>query len=483
MCEVIMKDQSKVQPPFSIVLATLLYVSEFIITTVVCTKFDRNGHVFWMSYSVIFLLLPAVLSQLTLTFIHRDLGRDRPLVFFLHLVLLGPVHRCIEALWLYYRVGEREEPYFTICRKIHLEKGHKMHKEWEESQSESKLTTHRDAFKRTTVIQAFLGSTPQLTLQLYVTIQQSYVMPLRLILMIINLISITYGALVCSVLAIQIRYEDYKLQWRPTAYLCMIMWRFLEISTRIIILVLFSTALSHWVVLVAMVNLLIFFFLPWVEFWTKRGSMNHNVDKDLTQLGTIVVLCVFTLLYACINVFCWSALQLDLYNEDLIRRKQTWYLLTTYYLGRFIENIILIGIWFLFKSDFVFFSATLLCIQLVICYSLAVFFMLLFFQYCHPCRSLFKHNIKDFLSCVCCSRVSRIAAEEGVGHGCLFHPQLPTPSSTAATMVHVTEQPHELQDPQNSHFFEQGKETVLVDMVEGAYRWHSAKFSQHPSSI
>lgn len=80
---------------------------------------------------------------------------------------------------MYFKAGKKEEPYVTISRKIQLKKGQNTPMEWEISQSERKLATHRNAFKRTAVIQAFLGSTPQLTLQLYATIQEKYVMPLR----------------------------------------------------------------------------------------------------------------------------------------------------------------------------------------------------------------------------------------------------------------------------------------------------------------
>lgn len=80
---------------------------------------------------------------------------------------------------VYFKAGKREEPYVTISRKISLKKGQGTPMEWEIGQSERTLATHRNAFKRTAVIQAFLGSTPQLTLQLYATIQEKYFLPVR----------------------------------------------------------------------------------------------------------------------------------------------------------------------------------------------------------------------------------------------------------------------------------------------------------------
>lgn len=429
---------SRAHPPFSVVLSTILYCAEFISAAVMASRYHKTEDSIWMGFTITFMLVPAVLIQLALTFIHRDLGRDRPLVLFLHLLLLGPVIRCLEALVMYFKAGKEEEPYVTISRRISLKKGKGTPVEWEIGQLERNLAAHRNAFKRATVIQAFLGSTPQLTLQLYATIQEKYIIPLRLALMIITLISITYGALVCNILAIQIRYDDYKLRLRPAAYICMIVWRGLEIATRITALVLFSTALTHWVILVGMLNLLFFFFLPWAEFWARKGSLAENVEKNFSKLGTIVVLCMFTLLYACINIFCWSAVQLDLTHRELIEKKQRWDRLALYYIGRFLENFLLITLWYFFKSDFYeYVCAPLLVVQLLVCYSLAIIFMLLFYQFFHPCRRLFKHNVHDCLHCVCCQKQDNsLASRRG------------NPSySNAATMV-LIEDPLDTQNSQ-----------------------------------
>lgn len=87
------ENQTKVHPPVSVVLATLLYCAELVSAAVLISMYHKSGDVSWMGLTIFFMLFPAVLTQLTLTFVHRDVGRDRPLVLLLHLLLLGPIIR------------------------------------------------------------------------------------------------------------------------------------------------------------------------------------------------------------------------------------------------------------------------------------------------------------------------------------------------------------------------------------------------------
>lgn len=81
--------------------------------------------------------------------------------------------RCLEAFCIYGSVGRVEEPYVSITRKKQMpRRGQAEEVERQVGQAEGKLFTHRAAFARTSVIQAFLGSAPQLTLQLYICVLQ-----------------------------------------------------------------------------------------------------------------------------------------------------------------------------------------------------------------------------------------------------------------------------------------------------------------------
>lgn len=381
--------------PISIFVSVSLFTAETTAALYLSSTYRSAGDQIWQGLTLLFALVPSVLVQLTLTFIHRDLSRDRPLILLLHILQLGPIVRCLEAFCIYGSVGRMEEPYVSITRKKQMPRcGQSEEVERQVGQAEGKLFTHRAAFARTSVIQAFLGSAPQLTLQLYICVLQRGVSIGRGTLMVISLLSIVYGALRCNILAIKIKYDEYEVDVRPMAYMCIFLWRSFEIATRVVVLVLFSSVLQLWVLPVVLLNFLVFSLYPWILFWVSHSPFPENIEKTLSRLGTTIVLCLLTFLYAGINMFCWSAVQVKLSDPDLINKSQNWYRMAIYYMLRFVENASLLLLWYIFKTDFYkFICAPLLVLQLLVAYAIGIFFMLVFYQFCHPCRKLFTSSM------------------------------------------------------------------------------------------
>uniref|UniRef100_A0A452ILR9 XK-related protein n=1 Tax=Gopherus agassizii TaxID=38772 RepID=A0A452ILR9_9SAUR len=388
--------------PGSVLVSLLLFVGETGTALYLSSTYRSAGDRIWQALTLLFALLPCVLVQFNLVFIHRDVSRDRPLVLLLHILQLGPIVRYMEVFYIYFHAGRFEEPYVSITKKRQMPKdGHSEEVEKEVGQAEGKLFTHRSAFSRASVIQAFLGSAPQLTLQLYICVLQQEITAARGIFMVLSLLSIVYGALRCNILAIKIKYDDYDVSVKAAAYLCIFLWRSFEIATRVVVLVLFSSVLQIWVLPVVLLNFFGFFFYPWILFWQSKSPFPENIEKALTRVGTTIVLCLLTFLYAGINMFCWSAVQLKLNDPDLINKSQNWYQLAVYYMLRFIENAFLLLLWYVYKTDvYLYVCAPLLVLQLLIGYCMAILFMLVFYQFCHPCRKLFSSSISEgLLSC------------------------------------------------------------------------------------
>ncbi|XP_053472416.1 membrane transport protein XK [Ictalurus furcatus] len=380
--------------PSSVLVSVSLFTAETTAALYLSSTYRSAGDRIWQGFTLLFTLVPCVLVQLTLIFIHRDLSRDRPLILLLHLLQLGPVIRCLDAFCIYGSSGKMEEPYVTITRKKQMPQcGRAEEVEHEVGQAEGKLVAHRAAFARTSVIQAFLGSAPQLTLQLYICVLQRDVSIGRGTLMVISLLSIVYGALRCNILAIKIRYDDYAVSVHPAAYVCVLLWRSFEIATRVAVLVLFGSVLKAWLLPVVLLSFFAFFLQPWVEFWRSGSPFPESIEKTLTRVGTATALAMLTFLYAGINVFCWSAVQLKLDDPDLIDKNYGWRRATAYYCIRFVENIALTSLWFTHRTEFYRqVDAPVLELLLLLSYALAVFFMLLFYQCCHPCRHLFSSS-------------------------------------------------------------------------------------------
>lgn len=81
--------------PSSILVSVSLFTAETTAALYLSSTYRSAGDQIWQGLTLLFTLVPSVLVQLTLTFIHRDLSRDRPLVLLLHILQLGPIVRCV----------------------------------------------------------------------------------------------------------------------------------------------------------------------------------------------------------------------------------------------------------------------------------------------------------------------------------------------------------------------------------------------------
>ncbi|OCT92431.1 hypothetical protein XELAEV_18015486mg [Xenopus laevis] len=331
--------------PGSVLVSAALFVAKTVTALCLSITYNSARDRIWQN------LLPCVLVQLSLLFIHQDLGRDRPLVLLLHLLQLGPLVRCVEVFYIYFKAEKVEEPYFCITKKKQMPKGDcSVEVEKEVGQAEGKLFTQRAALSRASVIQAFLGSAPQLTLQLYISVLEQEITVLR-----------------CK-----------------TDFIFRIYSRIPGIFKNVVLL-----------------DFLVFLFYPWNLFWQSKSPFPENIEKALSRVGTVIVLCFLTFLYAGINVFCWSSVLLKINNRDLINKSQNWYCMVVFYMLRLIENASLLLLWYIFKVDiYIYVCAALLVLHLLIGYCIAVLFMLVFYQFCHPCKKLLTSSISDgLLSC------------------------------------------------------------------------------------
>ncbi|XP_072483985.1 XK-related protein 2-like [Notamacropus eugenii] len=376
--------------PFSILFSTFLYCGEVASAIYMIDIYRKNNDRFWTVFTSIFCFGGSIMDQLTLIVVHKDLSKSKPLMLFMHFLLMGPIVRCLEAVVIYLQLlkkqkREKEETYISTAGRKILQSSSKMTLEWEIAHSLQTLYMHYNAFKRMALIQAFLGSVPQLTYQLYVTFTARQLPLGRAVLMTFALISTTYGAILCNILAIQIKYDDYKINLQALEFICITVWRCLEITSRLVILVLFSASLKLRAVPFMLGVFMIPLLEPWIEFWRSGAKFPSNTEKNISRVGTLAMFMLVTILYAGINFSCWSAVKLRLADRELIDKSQNWGHMALHYSIRLIENIVMVVV-FRFRGGktILYCCDSLIALQLIITYLLSIGFMLLFHQYLHP---------------------------------------------------------------------------------------------------
>lgn len=96
-----MAEWVRMRLPSSIFVSVSLFTAETTAALYLSSTYRSAGDQIWQGLTLLFTLVPSVLVQLTLTFIHRDLSRDRPLILLLHILQLGPIVRSVGACCLF----------------------------------------------------------------------------------------------------------------------------------------------------------------------------------------------------------------------------------------------------------------------------------------------------------------------------------------------------------------------------------------------
>uniref|UniRef100_A0A8C4R4W6 XK-related protein n=1 Tax=Eptatretus burgeri TaxID=7764 RepID=A0A8C4R4W6_EPTBU len=203
-----------------IAASVFLLVAEFVAACVTAALYGTAGDPTWLGLTLLFALVASLAVQLALVVIHRDIGRDRPLVLLLHLLQMGALVRCVPMhsliVWHILEVD--------VCMMMEL-------------------------------VQIFTQN------KMYAF---SFLLLLLGVLMSFSLLATAYGAVVLTFLAIRLEHPLLELGAAPAAYVLALVWRSLEMAARVSALVLFAASCRAWCFLVICANLAIFAALPWI---------------------------------------------------------------------------------------------------------------------------------------------------------------------------------------------------------------------------
>ncbi|XP_032101285.1 XK-related protein 3-like [Sapajus apella] len=154
--------------PFSIILSTLLYCGEMASALYMFVIYKKGNDIYWMSFTISLIITGAVFDQITLFFFNKDLKREKVVSLFWHILLLGPIARCLQTTIHYHKLLK----YLTLeaeeSRGSKPERNKILHRKI--VYSSQYILRQDNAFKCMTVVQAFVSSVPQLIFQIYVTL-------------------------------------------------------------------------------------------------------------------------------------------------------------------------------------------------------------------------------------------------------------------------------------------------------------------------
>ena len=91
--EIVLGQRLHISFPFSIIFSTVLYCAEVAFGLYMFEIYRKANDTFWMSFTISFIIVGAILDQIILMFFNKDSRRNKAALLFWHILLLGPIVR------------------------------------------------------------------------------------------------------------------------------------------------------------------------------------------------------------------------------------------------------------------------------------------------------------------------------------------------------------------------------------------------------
>lgn len=320
-----LKKEDKKALVTDVVISTVfvtLYIISVILNLAISVHYHGN-HFQWFLVILLLTIIPSVITQIASYMLgSRDEHSNDDTITILHLLQLGVISRYSRLVW----------------------KGMKGNR--------NTVITQSELLSAVSLFHSLLSLGPQLIIQLFLMAEFHDTTPILLITVCIQSMTFAYSL---AFHRLELRAE---IVMKLTRLLAMFLWRFLIISSRVVAIAMFMNEYGVWIILILTIQVIIFVVVHMIDARIKHGWLN---SVDFLQ----------SIMLSYIHLFCF-------FNH---LEGQTRYRYILYYGCIFMENTMLILIWFARNAN-EWYGPLALCV-VWIGFGLGIICMVLYYHFLH----------------------------------------------------------------------------------------------------
>jgi len=371
----VLPEKADILDSFIAFIAIGSFLADIVTDVLVAYQYFTDEKWIWFGLTVFFVVVPSLIMQtFSCLWYEQDNKQQSVLSWVLHILQLGP----IERYWNAFYYGTK-----TLCVK-----------EINSSDFKRYLTNWRDV-TMIRLVESFVESGPQVILQLYIlsTFDRTVTWDEDFLTILSALFSVASLAISLVSYAHALRLAHRRKGLSIFGYIFQVVYRLFMIISRIVALVLFTSEYDYWIFLVVAIHW--FMMIYWLH---NEHNDNENFCERSNKFQEFVLQLLFQCFLGFVYIFCF------INAKDGTSR----YRVTTYYILFFIENSILIAIWYPSRTKA---FGILEYSALVLVWGgflLGLFSMLIYYKYFHPnqditegwfsCCSLTQNNNRGVIN-------------------------------------------------------------------------------------